>query len=241
MKLPAELRFMIMEALSRPIKSDAYGNSLGTTRSKDGLLSTENLSWAFHWVRLRGVCRLLKLEADAHIRPWVQCHNVSVHAWDLTGSSDIPSLLFAEVTRLTVFFDLNDMLEADKFISFPEPNRALLMDFFKAVHFIAIMSRLKSLTIRWRCDSKDTITEEMLDHIQYNVFDDLFCVLYNCSPTKMACLESVTFIGWDPDVLTRDELCDNNRRLGEMVGRAVEQLRILPIFFVGRATVEYVV
>jgi len=172
-----ELRFMIMEELSQPKTSDAYGNSLGTTRTKEGQLSAENLSWVLHWTRLRGVCRQLKLEADAHICRWVQSHDISVHAWDLTGTSDVPVALFAKVTRLTVFFDVLDIDKGDEEQEPEEVNIALLQDYKKALHFLALMPQLKSLTIRWRADSNDAVTGDSIDELQNRLIPDIFQTL----------------------------------------------------------------
>ena len=235
MRLPAELRFMIMKELSQPTSSDVYGCSLGTTRSKDGVVSTENLSWALHWTRLRAVCRQLKLEADAHICRWVNLHEISVHAWDLTGSLDMPLALFAQVTRLTVFFDVMDICKGDIDLEPTEVNFALLQDYYKALHFIAMMPRLSSLTIRWRADTKDAMDDDLIGDLQFILLPDIFQALYTCSPTYMECLESITFVGFDTELWNIrgiEELC-------ETVG-APEQLQAVEVIFVGCAKAEYV-
>jgi len=223
---------MVMEELWQPTASDAYGCSLGTTR-KDGLISTENSIWVVTWAKVRGTCTQLRMEADAHIVRWVRCHDISVHAWDLTGTLDMPMALFAQITRLTVFFDVMDMIKADIDLEPTKINFPLLQNYYKALHSLAMMPRLTSLTIRWRADSADSITDDIIKDLQHILVPDVFQTLCNCSPTDMECLESVFLVGFDPEVLEIDELCD--------WVRADEKLRALKISFIGSAKAEYVV
>jgi len=226
---------MIIKTLWQPTTDDAYGNSLGTTRTKDGVLSTDNLSWARNWAKVRGLCKQLQLEADAHIYRWIRDHSVSVHAWDLTGSSGIPVLLFGDITQFTVFFDVKDIDKTDRSDIANEPDGALLKDHYKALHCIACMPRLTKLTVRWRADTKHCIKDWKLRDLQSGLFEDIFEVLYCCSPTGMESLKSVTFVGFDADIENRDELC-------KIVWReAEEQLRAVKVSFVGSAIMEYVV
>lgn len=234
MRLPVELRFMAMGELSQPPSGDAYGNSLGTTRTKDGRLSIESFAWFMYWTRLRGVCRQLKLEVDAHICGWVRTRDISVHAWDLAGTLDVPIPLFAHVTRLTVLFDV---LDIDKGDTYQEPeviSLPLWKNYKKALHFLALMSRLTALTIRWRADLNDAINDDTMYDLRSVLIPDVYLTLYNCSPTDMQCLETITSVGFeDPENAIYDELCD-------MV-KAEEKMRALKVFYIGRRTMEYVV